>query len=96
MMKTCCGNELLELTDEEFKVEAKRRGYNLIKIPEKVTLLPCVCGSERCTRVFIMRGQEYYACTKCGLVAKDGKSNREAKLNWNKMIEEVQNERNDS
>ena len=89
-------NALLELTDEEFKAEAKRRGYNLIKIPEKVTLLPCVCGSERRTRVFIMSGKEYYKCTKCGLWAKNGKSNREAKLKWNKMIEEVLNERNNS
>lgn len=86
-----CVKALSEVTDEEFKAEAKRRGYNIIKIPEKVTLLPCICGSERRTRVFIMRGHEYYTCVKCGLVAKDGKSNREAKLNWNKMIEEMQN-----
>jgi hypothetical protein len=76
------------ITDEEFKVEAKRRGYNLIKIPEKVTLLPCVCGSERRDRVFVMRGFEYYSCATCGLVAKEGKSTREARLNWNAMIEE--------
>lgn len=79
-------------TDEEFKAEAKRRGYNLIKIPEKVKLLPCVCGSERRDRVFVMRGFEYYSCANCGLVAKEGKSTKEAKLNWNAMIEEKMKE----
>ena len=75
-------------TDEEFKDEAKRRGYNLIKIPEKVKLLPCVRGNTEHRRVFIMSGLQYYSCRKCGLVAEDGKSERQAKLNWNKMIEE--------
>ena len=79
---------LTECTDEEFKVEAKRRGYNLIKIPEKVKLLPCVCGNDKHHRVFIMSGLQYYSCRKCGLVAEDGKTERQAKLNWNKMIEE--------
>ena len=76
------------VSDEEFKAEAKRRGYNLIKIPEKVNLLPCVCGSERRDRVFVMRGFEYYSCAACGLVAEEANTTRKAKLNWNKMIEE--------
>ena len=77
-----------EVTDEEFKAEAKRRGYNLIKIPEKVKLLPCVCGNDKHHRVFIMSGLQYYSCRKCGLVAEDGKTERQARLNWNTMIEE--------
>lgn len=79
-------------TDEEFKAEAKRRGYNLIKIPENVKLLPCVCGNEKHHRVFIMSGLQYYSCRECGLVAEDGKTERQAKLNWNKMIEEKMKE----
>lgn len=75
------------ITDEEFKAEAKRRGYNLIKIHEKVKLLPCVCGNTKHNRVFIMSGMQYYSCRKCGLVAEDGMTERQAKLNWNKMIE---------
>lgn len=75
-------------TDEEFKAEAKRRGYNLIKIPENVKLLPCVCGNEKHHRVFIMSGLQYYSCRECGLVAEDGKTERQTKFNWNKMIEE--------
>lgn len=42
--------QLEALTDEEFKAEAKRRGYNLIKIrkkEKKIQLLPCVCGNKR-------------------------------------------------
>lgn len=80
------------ISDEEFKVEAKRRGYNLIKIPEHIKLLPCVCGNAKHHRVFIMRGLQYYSCQKCGLVAEEGKTERQAKLNWNKRIEEKTNE----
>lgn len=83
-------NELLELTDEEFKAEAKRRGYNLIKIPEKVKLLPCVCGRKRIRPYYQTGGYEFYRCD-CGLVAEKDKKSNQARLNWNKMIEEVQN-----
>lgn len=82
-------SEIIQSMDDmEFKAEAKRRGHNLIKIPEKVELLPCVCGNKKHHRVFIMSGLQYYSCCKCGLVAEDGKTERQAKLNWNAMIEE--------
>lgn len=74
-------------TDEEFKAEAKRRGYNLIKIPEKVKLLPCVCGRRRLVLWWGNHG-ESYACPICGSEGESGKNNRQARLNWNKMIEE--------
>lgn len=94
-----CVKVLSELSDEEFKAEAKRRGYNLIKIPEKVEkvkLLPCVCGRKKITCwVTVMPGQsmdfEFYKCEKCGLTANLSTNNHQARLNWNKMIEEVQN-----
>lgn len=96
MMKTCCGNELLELSDEEFKVEAKRRGYNLIKIPEKVKLLPCVCGGKKLKTWYVPGKKQFYECPNCGLRSEPATMIRQMNLNWNKMIEEVQNERNDS
>ena len=83
-------------TDEEFKAEAKRRGYNLIKIPEKVKkvkLQPCVCGRKQITCfVTVAPGQsmdfEFYKCDKCGLTANLSATNHQARLNWNAMIEE--------
>ena len=78
------------VSDEEFKAEAKLRGYNLIKIPEKVKLLPCVCGSKKpeCWCCSDATGHyELYVCPNCDLEAPRAKTNRKAKLNWNKMIE---------
>ena len=75
------------VTDEEFKVEAKRRGYNLIPIAKKVIMFPCVCGRVRIACYCISGGYEFYQC-KCGLVGEKGKNNKQARLNWNKMIEE--------
>ena len=79
------------MDDMEFKAEAKRRGYNVIKIPEKVKLLPCVCGRKKlecwCS-VDAGVGYELYVCPNCDLEAPKGKTNRQAKLNWNAMIEE--------
>lgn len=76
------------MTYEELKAEAKAMGYNLIKIPEKVKLLPCVCGRKRIDCWYRNDHREYYRCVNCGLTSSTGKNNREAKLNWNKMIEE--------
>lgn len=79
------------VSDEEFKVEAKRRGYNLIKIPEKVKLLSCVCSKKNpqcwCS-VDTDNKYELYVCSNCDLEAPKAKTNRKARLNWNKMIEE--------
>lgn len=78
---------LKDATEEQFKAEAKRRGYNLIKIPEKVTMLPCVCGSKRINSWYSM-GLTQFICTKCGLPSSWEKNERQAKLSWNAMIEE--------
>ena len=79
---------LKDATDEEFKAEAKRRGYNLIKIPEKVKLLPCVCGAGRrkVEQWHTVTGR-YYKCDNCGLESFVGRSERKAKLLWNATIE---------
>lgn len=91
-----CVKVLLELTDEEFKAEAKRRGYNLIKIPEKVKLLPCVCGRKRITEWYHQGHKIFYACPDCDLHSDWATTRLQAKLNWNKLVEEQANERNNS
>ena len=87
---------LKDASDEQFKLEARRRGYNLIKTHEKVKtvkLSPCVCGRKQIACfVTVMPGQsmnfEFYKCEKCGLTANLSQTNQQARLNWNAMIEE--------
>ena len=79
---------LSDITDAEFKVEAKRRGYNLIKKPEPIKLLPCVCGRKRLEQMWCTYNWSYFRCPKCMIYSEKGKNDRQAKLNWNKMIEE--------
>lgn len=96
-MNVSQGDILRSVDDFVFRVEAKRRGYNLIKIPEKekkLALLPCVCGRKSITCfVTVMPGQstgfEFYKCDKCGLTANLSTANHQARLNWNKMIDEM-------
>lgn len=78
---------LKDATDEEFKAEARRRGYNLIKKPEPVKLLPCVCGRKRIGSFYRQGNMYYYKCETCGLSAAPGTNERHAKVNWNVMIE---------
>jgi hypothetical protein len=89
----------ITLTDEEFKAEAKRRGYNLIKIrkkEKKIPLLPCVCGKKQIYNyVTVAPGHstdfEFYKCNKCGFTANVSQTNHQARINWNKAIEEEMN-----
>ena len=80
------------MTVEELKLEAKKLGYNIIKIPPKpVKLLPCVCGRKRidsyATYNTDTKESGYiYKCT-CGLRSDIGKTIREAKAKWNERVE---------
>lgn len=78
--------EVSEISDEEFKAEAKRRGYNLIKIQPYVKVLPCVCGSKPV--LWSDPDGNFYRCDECWWRSSSHKRVRQARLNWNKMIEE--------
>jgi len=78
------------MTFEELKEEAKRQGYNLIKITKKEKLLPCICGNTRRQhwhRVDVKSGRSYeiLRCPNCGREV-NGETEKEAKHNWNLMI----------
>lgn len=76
------------MTDEEFRAEAKARGYKLIKISEteNVKLLPCTCGKKSTCEIFT-EGAVLRRCNGCGREAPAHKTSRGAKQNWNKMVE---------
>jgi hypothetical protein len=77
------------MTDLEFKSEAKRRGYNIIKRKPRekvIPLLPCTCGRKRIVSYGLAGSCEYYKCA-CGLTGPTARSDAQARINWNKMIE---------
>lgn len=64
----------------------KANGYSVIKKPEPVKLLPCVCGRKRIDLFYTFNGLgsgRFYKCPKCGLTSNKGKNEREAKILWN-------------
>lgn len=83
------------MTVEELKAEAKKLGYNIVKIPEPLEpLTPCVCGRKKPQRWFGRFSLEQYICSNCGRAGEPGKK-REARHNWNEMIKaEMKREEN--
>ena len=81
------------MTYEELKVEADKLGYNLIKKNQYIKFLPCTCGNNRRHLVYRIpckeypEGGDFYECTECGKSGPVGKSERDAKIKWNQMIE---------
>lgn len=78
------------MTVEELKEEAKKLGYNIIKIKKTERLLPCTCGNNRREHwhgINIKSGMPYeiLKCTKCGKEVK-GDSKDDAIKKWNEMI----------
>ena len=79
------------MTLEELKVEAKNQGYKLVKDAPYEKFLPCKCGHNRRKRrcgFYSGSGKGLYVryvCTKCGYYV-DGKTEKEAKHNWNEKM----------
>lgn len=73
------------MTLEELKAEAKKQGYKLIKIQTREKLLPCTCGCNRRTHWGNINGEVSLHCERCFKAAR-GKSEAEARRNWNEMI----------
>lgn len=77
------------MTFEELKEEAKRQGYNLVKKPTYIPLAKCSnCKSKSYLRMFSDGFWHYWKCVKCGLMAKGANTNKQARENWNKAVEE--------
>ncbi len=81
------------MTVEELRKEAKALGYNIIKINPKEKMIPCVCGCNRRER-WTGNTEErniILKCIRCGKEAY-GKTDREARHNWNEMIKNEKGE----
>ena len=52
-----------------------------------IKFLPCTCGANSRSEAFnFVLGSFFYRCNRCGKSSLMGKTKREAKLNWNRMI----------
>ena len=80
------------MTLEELKAEAKAQGYRLMPIVPYIKLLPCKCGRKKPTEWYRADGSNltFFKCCECGLSAPGAKTEREARKNWNAMVEGVQ------
>lgn len=76
------------MTVDELKIEAKKLGYNIIKIskqPEK--LLPCICGRRRRGHWESYHDGSWYKSLRCECGRRaDGLTKVEVNKNWNDMI----------
>ena len=71
------------MTIEELKKEADKLGYRLCKKTKYIKFLPCRCG-KKYPEVWFTYNGVFYQCPKCGARSKVGKTEREARINWNK------------
>lgn len=81
----------------ELRALAEKMGYKLAPIKRYERFIPCVCGCNRRTTWFITNNSGYSVsleCKKCGLEVA-GKSEADAKRNWNKLIREIGDLKND-
>lgn len=85
------------MTIEELKVEAAKLGYVLVKKPQpKEKFLPCICGRNNHTTWYNYIGNSIkFVCNHCGRSAS-GKTDREARHNWNEMIKTIREDGYDS
>lgn len=86
------------MTVEELRKEANTLGYSIVPIVRTEKLLPCLCG---CTRrnhwiTYNKYGTKLktYRCVRCDREAS-GRTDREARRNWNAMVRGGQNAQTD-
>ena len=81
------------MTVEELRLEAKKLGYNIIKKPESVKLLPCLCGRKRVEIYYThnfkdkSKSGHFYWCQQCYLEGAVGRTKIEARKRWNEAVE---------
>ena len=75
------------MTVEELKIEAAKLGYNIVpKPPKQIKLIPCECGRKQFDRWYTPQGM-IFRCPNCGRHSEPANSERKARENWNRMVE---------
>ena len=75
------------MTLEELKAEAAKHGYRLIKVPKHIAMLPCTCGHNK-RSTWCVDGGYILECLKCGKQGYAGTTRNDARIQWNRRIEE--------
>lgn len=83
--------------DEREKYEALSKAIQKFKPREYTKLIPCVCGSKRRHIWYhpAKGGLINYECVKCGRMSPLGKTEEEARKNWNNYIISLKGDGND-
>ena len=76
------------MTYDELKAEAKRQGYKLIKQTPYIRFESCVCG-RKYPVLWFGHDSNFYKCPNCNKTAPGAQTEREARLNWNNYMKEV-------
>lgn len=61
-------------------------------VPKNVRFKPCICGYNR-RRIMFYYGQLSLVCNNCGLMSPYATSHEQAKLNWNRIVEDTNSEK---
>lgn len=76
--------------NEREKYEALSEAIRKLKPREYTKLIPCVCGGKRrITWYHTVKGGVSYECIKCGRSSPLGKTEEEARKNWNEYISKL-------
>lgn len=73
------------------KYEALSEAIQKLKPRKYTKLVPCVCGGKRRITWYhpAKGGLKNYECIKCGLMSPLGKTEKEARKNWNEYISKL-------
>lgn len=78
------------MTIEELKAEADKLGYRILKKEKYINLSPCSCGRKKPEKWHdAIEGNKFYQCRNCGRKAPGANTDKQAKKNWNKMMEVI-------
>lgn len=77
--------------NEREKYEALSEAIRRFKPREYIKLVPCVCGGRRRALWYhpAKGGLKNYECTKCGRMSPLGKTEKEARKNWNEYVSKL-------
>lgn len=83
-----------EITDLQFRVMARERGYELRKHKEPTYILPCPVCDTKCTSIWFAIRKETSStlllrrCKHCGFEGYLAKTKELSKVSWNEAVKD--------